>query len=42
MVDLMGTGIVPKSRVEEITQLVKRHHPEAGEKGTEPTMPAFP
>jgi uncharacterized membrane protein YeaQ/YmgE (transglycosylase-associated protein family) len=33
---------VPKGRIEEITQLVKRHHPEAGERGSEPTMPAFP
>ncbi len=33
---------VPKARIEEITQLVKSHHPEAGERGSEPTMPAFP
>jgi hypothetical protein len=33
---------VPKGRIEEITQLVRRHHPEAGERGSEPTMPAFP
>lgn len=33
---------VPKNRIAEITQLVKRHHPEAGERGSEPTMPAFP
>lgn len=33
---------VPKNRIDEITQLVKRHHPEAGERGSEPTMPAFP
>lgn len=33
---------VPKKRVEEISRLVKQQHPEVGEKGTEPTMPAFP
>ena len=33
---------VPKSRMEEITRLVKRQHPEAASEGTEPTMPAFP
>ena len=33
---------VPKARVDEITSLVKRHHPEAAAEGTEPTMPAFP
>ena len=33
---------VPKSRVDEITELVKSHHPEAQIKGTEPTIPAFP
>lgn len=33
---------VPKSRVEEITQLVKNHHPEAHVEGTEPVIPAFP
>lgn len=33
---------VPKGRIEEITQLVKRHHPEAGERSSEPTIPAFP
>lgn len=33
---------VPKGRIGEITQLVKSHHPEAGERGSEPTMPAFP
>jgi hypothetical protein len=33
---------VPKSRVEEIDDLVKKHHPEAEIEGTEPTMPAFP
>lgn len=33
---------VPKSRVEEITDLVKSHHPEAQIEGTEPVIPAFP
>ena len=33
---------VPKERVEEIEQLVKRHLPDAEVEGTEPTIPAFP
>ena len=33
---------VPKNRVDEIDELVKKHHPEADIEGTEPTMPAFP
>lgn len=33
---------VPKSRVDEISELVKKHHPEAEINGTEPTIPAFP
>lgn len=33
---------IPKDRIEEITDLVKKHHPEAEIEGTEPTMPAFP
>ncbi|MGD2055877.1 MAG: DUF1269 domain-containing protein [Gammaproteobacteria bacterium] len=33
---------VPKARVDEITQLVKEHHPEAEIEGTEPVIPAFP
>ena len=32
----------PKQRVNEITELVKSHHPEADIMGVEPTMPAFP
>jgi hypothetical protein len=32
----------PKNRVDEITELVHSHHPEAGIMGVEPTMPAFP
>jgi len=33
---------VPKARVDELTALVKKHHPEAEVEGTEPTVPAFP
>jgi hypothetical protein len=33
---------VPISRVEEISELVKKHHPEAELEGTEPLIPAFP
>lgn len=33
---------VPKSRVEEISELVRSHHPEAQIEGTEPVIPAFP
>jgi hypothetical protein len=33
---------VPKARLDEITELVKSHHPEAHIEGTEPVIPAFP
>lgn len=33
---------VPKERVDEVTDLVRQHHPEAHIEGTEPTIPAFP
>jgi hypothetical protein len=33
---------VPKDRVDEIDDLVKKHHPEAEIEGTEPTIPPFP
>ena len=33
---------VPKSRVESIQDLIKKHHSEADFEGTEPTIPAFP
>jgi hypothetical protein len=33
---------VAKARVEEITDLVRQHHPEAHIEGTEPVIPAFP
>ncbi len=33
---------VPVQRVEEITELVTRHHPEADMRGVEPNIPVFP
>lgn len=33
---------VPKARVDEIENMVKRHHPDADIEGTEPHIPAFP
>ena len=33
---------VPKARVDEISEMVKNHHPEAHIEGTEPVIPAFP
>ena len=33
---------VPKTRVDEISELIKKHHPEAEIEGTEPVIPAFP
>jgi len=33
---------VPKNKVDDITNLVKQHHPEAEVEGTEPVIPAFP
>lgn len=33
---------VPVSRVEEVEDLIKSHHPEAELEGTEPRIPAFP
>ena len=33
---------IPKSRISEISKLMKRHHPEAGNEGSDPTVPAFP
>lgn len=32
----------PKEQVQDITDLVVQHHPEAQNKGVEPTIPAFP
>jgi hypothetical protein len=39
---LLMMADVPKARVDEITKLVKSHHPEADIEGTEPVIPAFP
>jgi hypothetical protein len=33
---------VSKQRVDEIEQLVRRHHPEADIEGVEPNIPNFP
>jgi len=33
---------VPRTRTEEITELLKKHHPEIEVNGTEPTLPVFP
>jgi len=33
---------VPRKRVDEITDMIKQHHPEADVRGTEPLIPAFP
>ena len=33
---------VPMRRVQEISELVHQHHPEASDRGFEPTIPAFP
>lgn len=33
---------VPRDRVEEITEIIRRTHPEATPEGTEPRVPGFP
>lgn len=33
---------VPKGRVDDITEMVHSHHPEASIRGTDPSIPAFP
>ena len=33
---------IPEDLLNEIDELVKKHHPEADIEGTEPTVPAFP
>ena len=33
---------IKRDRVDEIEELVKKHHPEADIEGTEPDMPMFP
>lgn len=40
--DILMMVDAPKQRVNEITELVKSHHPEADVMGVEPTIPAFP
>ena len=40
--DILVMVDVPRKRVDEITGLVKSHHPEADIMGVEPTIPAFP
>jgi hypothetical protein len=40
--ELLAMVDVPKDRVEEIEELVKKHHPEAECEGVEPFMPPFP
>ena len=33
---------VPKNKVESVTNMIRKHHPEADMHGIEPTIPAFP
>ena len=33
---------VPRGKVDDVTRMIKRHHPEADMHGIEPTIPAFP
>ncbi|MFZ0469134.1 MAG: DUF1269 domain-containing protein [Thiogranum sp.] len=33
---------VPKSKVAKVTDMIRKHHPEADMHGVEPTIPAFP
>ena len=33
---------VPKDKVETVTKMIRKHHPEANLHGIEPTIPAFP
>lgn len=33
---------VPLAQIESITQMIRKHHPEADAHGVEPTIPAFP
>ncbi len=40
--DILIMVDVPKDRVDEISAIIKKHHPEADMQGTEPTIPAFP
>jgi hypothetical protein len=40
--DILMMVDVPKQQQQEITELIKTHHPEAQVHGTEPTIPPFP
>ncbi|MGA8050499.1 MAG: DUF1269 domain-containing protein [Burkholderiales bacterium] len=40
--ELLVITDVPRDRVEEITERIKKAHPEAKPEGTEPRVPAFP
>jgi hypothetical protein len=40
--ELLVITDVPRARVEEITERIKRAHPAAQPEGTEPNVPAFP
>jgi len=42
LMELLMMIDVPRDRVEEIEEIVKRHHPEAGLEGVEPNIPEFP
>jgi len=33
---------IPEDRMDEIREMVRKHHPEAGDRGVEPRTPAFP
>ena len=33
---------IPKAQVDDVTQMIKKHHPEADMRGVDPTIPAFP
>jgi len=35
-------SLAPRTRVEEIESLIKKHHPNAEYGSTEPEIPAFP
>jgi hypothetical protein len=40
--ELLVIADVPRTRVEDITERVKKGHPDAEPEGTEPRVPAFP
>lgn len=33
---------IPKARVDEVTRIIQKHHPEADMRGLDPSIPAFP